>query len=109
MPEVPRLKSGYSEDEKSGWVIERADVAIDINAVARLLEPWRGARRVASAVFLAGGLMNRNYRVRVGNDDVVLRFYDRNPASFSKEIELLRELSGVIPVPELLYAERTAE
>jgi aminoglycoside phosphotransferase (APT) family kinase protein len=57
------------------------------------------------AVFLPGGLMNRNYRVRVGDDDVVLRFYDRDPGACAKEAKLLDALHGHVAVPELLYAQ----
>ena len=90
--------------EKSGWAVERIDVPIEPGAVDVLLDPWRDGRAVSAAVFLRGGLMNRNYRVRVGNDDVVLRFYDRDWRACAKEAMLLRALRGVVPVPEMLYA-----
>jgi fructokinase len=47
--------------------------------------------------------MNRNYRVRVGSDDVVLRFYDRDARACDKEATLLTELSGRVAVPKVLY------
>ncbi len=92
------------EGEKSDWVPEGRIIPIDINDVALLLEPWRGERPVTAATFLAGGLMNRNYRVRVGSDDVVLRFYDRDARAWAKEVCLLSQLRGRVAVPEVLYA-----
>jgi aminoglycoside phosphotransferase (APT) family kinase protein len=52
--------------------------------------------------------MNRNYRVRIGRDDVVLRFYDRAPMACAKEATILRLVSGVARVPALLYAATDA-
>jgi fructokinase len=96
-------------DEKSGWAAEGRDVPIDVGEVARLLEPWRAARPVTAASFLAGGLMNRNYRVRVGDDDVALRFYDRDPRSCRKETLLLSELEGHVAVPKVLHVAADAD
>ena len=94
---------GISLGEKSDWAAEGRDIPIPLGDVADLLEPWRDGRPVTSAVFLAGGLMNRNYRVRVGDDDVVLRFCDRDPRACRKEAALLRELHGRVFVPRLFY------
>ena len=75
--------------------------------------PWMSSRaasrRCAAASFLAGGLMNRNYRVRVGSDDVVLRFYDRDARACSKEVFLLSELHGRVAVPRVLYVGPSTE
>lgn len=95
--------------EKDTWMPEHRDVPIDVAEVERLLAPWSTERSVISAAFLAGGLMNRNYRVRFdGGDDVVLRFYDRDAHSCAKEVSLLRELRGQIPVPEVLHVDESA-
>ena len=99
----------FVDGEKSGWAPEGRVIPIHVAEVARLLEPWRGARPVTAATFLAGGLMNRNYRVRVGNDDVVLRFYDRDARAFAKEVGLLSELHGRVAVPEVLYVGPSTE
>jgi len=96
--------AAMSVGEKSGWVTARRRIPIDVSDVERLLEPWRGTRRVAIATLLDGGLMNRNYRVRVGEDDVVLRFYDRDPRACGKELALLHAVQGRLPVPRVLYA-----
>ena len=96
--------AAMSVGEKSGWATESRRIPIDVSDVERLLEPWRGTRRVATATFLDGGLMNRNYRVRVGEDDVVLRFYDRDPRACAKEVALLNAVQGRLPAPRVLYA-----
>jgi len=90
--------------EKSGWAAESRRIPIDVSDVDRLLEAWRGTRHVAAATFLDGGLMNRNYRVLVGEDDVVLRFYDRDPRACAKEVALLEAVRGRLPAPRVLYA-----
>lgn len=89
--------------EKSGWAEEGRNVPLDIAEAARVLEPWRSGRPVAAGIFLAGGLMNRNYRVRVGSDEVVLRFYDRDAHACERETRLLTELFGRVAVPNVLY------
>src|SRR5436190_6613624 len=93
-----------SVGEKSGWAAEGRRIPIDVGDVDRLLEPWRGTRLVTNATFLDGGLMNRNYRVRIGEDDVVLRFYDRDPRAGAKEVALLNAVGGRLPAPRVLYA-----
>jgi aminoglycoside phosphotransferase (APT) family kinase protein len=95
--------------EKSGWAEAGRNIPIDIGEVACLLEPWRDARPVASATFLAGGLMNRNYKVRVGTDDVVLRFYDRDVRACGKEVAILSDLAGRVPTPDVLYVAPVTE
>jgi aminoglycoside phosphotransferase (APT) family kinase protein len=77
--------------------------------VASLLEPWAGGRPISDAAFLRGGLMNRNYRVRVGTDDVVLRFYDRTPAACAKETAILQAIAGIVEAPKVLYADPRAD
>jgi aminoglycoside phosphotransferase (APT) family kinase protein len=71
--------------------------------VAELLEPWANGRPISDVAYLRGGLMNRNYRVRVGSDDVVLRFYDRNRKAAPTEAAILRATEGIVAVPKLLY------
>lgn len=94
--------------EKSGWARVRSDAPIDPRLVVELLEPWAHGRPISAPLFLRGGLMNRNYRVRVGRDDVVLRFYDRDLAACRKETEILRAVRRVVAVPELLFAAADA-
>jgi len=55
---------------------------------------------------LTGGLRNANFKINLeGHDDaIVLRVYEQDPTAYQKEIDLLRWLSGAVPVPELLYA-----
>jgi aminoglycoside phosphotransferase (APT) family kinase protein len=96
-------------DEKSGWAAARDDVPIDRALLADLLDPWARGRAVSQPVFLRGGLMNRNYRVGVGGDDVVLRFYDRTRTACAKETAILQAVAGVVAAPRVLYAEPDAD
>jgi len=114
MPTTRRLRGEPSiepiiADEKTGWAEEGRNVPIAIADVVRLLEPWRASRHITAATFLAGGLMSRNYRVRVGSDDVVLRFYDRDARSCDRETRLLAELQGRVAVPKVLYVSPASE
>jgi len=47
--------------------------------------------------------MNRNYRMRIGSDDVVLRFYDRSWRAARREAAIFRAARGRIDVREVLY------
>ena len=89
--------------EKSGWRANRPDVPLSRSHVARLLEPWRGAVPVYDVRQLDGGLMNRNYRIQLGDDVAVLRFFDRDPLAGAKETSLLRQLHGVLAVPSVFH------
>lgn len=89
--------------EKAGWRASRPDAPLSRAQVARLLEPWRGAIPVDDVWQLHGGLMNRNYRVRLGNEHVVLRFFDRDRRAGAKETSLLRQLHGVLAVPSVFH------
>ena len=90
-------------EEKTGWSFGRPDAPLTPAFVERLLEPWRGQRVVAEVAQFRGGLMNRNYRVRLGADIVVLRFYDRDARAGVKETTILRQLSPTMRVPEVLH------
>jgi len=52
--------------------------------------------------------MNRNYRVRIGSDDVVLRFFDRTPAACAKETAILETIAGVVAAPRVLHSQPKA-
>src|SRR5262249_59477457 len=72
----------------------------------RLTHPAFPRTRVTRIERLTGGLRNANFKIKLeGHDDaIVLRVYEQDPTACQKEIDLLRWLSGAVPVPELLYA-----
>ncbi len=51
--------------------------------------------------------MNTNYRVQFNATDwsIVLRFYVRDAAACAKEVDVLRLVRSVVPVPEVLHVE----
>jgi aminoglycoside phosphotransferase (APT) family kinase protein len=89
--------------EKAGWKATRPDAPLSCAHVAGLLESWRGANPVTDVRQLDGGLMNRNYRVQLGSDVIVLRFFDRDRRAGAKEASILRQLHGVLAVPSVLH------
>jgi aminoglycoside phosphotransferase (APT) family kinase protein len=64
-------------------------------------------RRVSEIQRFEGGLSNSNFKIHFESCDepVVLRIYERDPAACQREIELLSQLSAVVPVPQVLHAE----
>ena len=91
--------------EKATWKVVSPPPALTIAEIDALLVPWRGERGVLDVEALAGGIMNWNYRIRLAGsaEPFVLRFYDRMPASCSKETRLLELLERDIPVPRVLF------
>jgi aminoglycoside phosphotransferase (APT) family kinase protein len=60
---------------------------------------------------LNGGAINLSYLLRFDDTaaPVVLRIFVRDPAVCQKEIQLLRSVSKLLPVPELIYAAPNGE
>jgi aminoglycoside phosphotransferase (APT) family kinase protein len=88
---------------EEGWQRGYPVLALDAPAIAQLI----GAP-VHSAVVLAGGLRNTNYRVRVSDGDAVLRLYVAEAAACPRELALLRLLHGQVPVPRVLDGQPNA-
>lgn len=88
---------------------ERGDVprALSVDDVERLLAPWLKGRRVLDVELLHGGLLNRNFclRLAAAPETCVLRLYDRFPEACGREIAALHLMRGSVPVPEVLYVE----
>lgn len=63
--------------------------------------------RLLQAEPLTGGLRNANFKLRLDSADrpMVLRIYEHHASLCQKEIDLLRMLGGLVPVPEVVYAE----
>src|SRR5579884_591262 len=77
----------------------------------RMLDPWLNGRDVVDAELLAGGLMNRNFLLRLDArpSECVLRIYERDPAACAREIAVLAMVGRDVPVPRVLYADETGE
>src|SRR4051812_17055141 len=61
-PAFSLMASPIGPADKAGWTRPKFPT-LDRDDVARVLQPWLGARRVVDARYLDGGLMNRNIRV----------------------------------------------
>lgn len=76
-----------------------------------MLDPWLAGREVMSADLMPGGLVNRNFLLRLDGRpaDCVLRIYDRDPTACAKEVAVLGLIGREIPVPRVLFVEDAPE
>ena len=74
--------------EKTNWERDEAPKPISTSRVQSLLDSWLRGTRVVDVALLKGGLMNRNFRVRLDRTPhvCVLRLYDANPARRRNEL-----------------------
>lgn len=98
-------------DEKANWERDEAPTLLSRAEIMRLLDPWLNGRQVLEAELLTGGLMNRNFLLRLDARPAVcvLRIYDRDPVACTREIAVLGMVGREIPVPRVLYADETGE
>lgn len=95
--------------EKRAWRREGDFQPPSLEEVQRWLTPWLAGCAIRDIKLMDGGLMNRNCRIQLSRSpDVVLRLYDRDPASAAKELAILQRLRRGLPVPEVLYARADA-
>jgi len=64
-------------------------------------------RRVVAAMPFPDGFRNTNVRIELDGppSPLVLRIYRHDPALCQKELDLLRRLTGRVPVPKIVHAE----
>jgi aminoglycoside phosphotransferase (APT) family kinase protein len=80
------------------------DLTPSIDDVRRLVAPAFSNETINDFEELSGGLCNKNLKVNfTRRDAVVLRIYQRRPVVAETEIDLLRQLRGSVPVPEVFY------
>jgi aminoglycoside phosphotransferase (APT) family kinase protein len=99
------------KDEKISWNRPTPVVPLSIAAISRMLEPWLAGRDVTSAELMSGGLVNRNFLLRLDGRprECVLRVYDRDPATCAKEVAVLGLIGREVPVPRVLFVEDAPE
>lgn len=75
-----------------------------LERIGRAALPGSGAR---TATPLGDGLRNSNFKLDLGaeREPVVLRIYEHDPSLCQKEVDLMRLVSGAVPVPEVISAE----
>lgn len=93
--------------DKINWTRTAPTDVPSLVEIDALLAPWLGARRVVGARLFKGGLSNRNIALTVDGapESCVLRFFDRDPSSCAREVDVLQRLRGEVPVPDVLYAD----
>lgn len=94
---------------RQSWERERAEIALDRAAAAKLLAPVFPGAAVTRFERVSGGLVNTNLKVVLAGRPapVLLRIYQRDAAQGLKEAALIRRLGPRVPVPELLYAAKS--
>jgi aminoglycoside phosphotransferase (APT) family kinase protein len=94
-------------DEKINWSRQTPAVPLSVGAITRMLDPWLAGREITSAELMAGGLMNRNFLLRLDGRprECVLRVYDREPSSCTKEVAVLGLIGREVPVPRVLFVD----
>ena len=82
-------------------------IPLSVAAITRLLDPWLAGRDVTSAELMPGGLVNRNFLLRLDGRprECVLRIYDRDSRACAKEVAVLGLIGREVPVPRVLFVE----
>jgi len=91
---------------RQGWERDRAEIALDRAALAKLLAPVFPGAAVTRFERVSGGLVNTNFKVvpEAQAAPLLLRIYQRDAAQGLKEAALIRQLGPCVPVPELFHA-----
>jgi len=99
------------KEEKIGWDRPTPAIPLSIGAITRLLDPWLAGREITSAELMPGGLVNRNFLLRLDGrpQECVLRIYDRDPRACAKEVAVLALIGREVPVPRVLFVEDAPE
>lgn len=98
-------------DEKATWVRSRPAELLSRARVTQLLDPWLAGREVLDVELMTGGLMNRNFHLRLSGrpNECVLRIYDRDPSACAREVSVLGLIGRDVPVPRVFYADEAGE
>lgn len=99
------------KEEKIRWDRPVPAIPLSVAAITRLLDSWLAGREVTSADLMPGGLVNRNFLLRLDGRprECVLRIYDRDPRACAKEIAVLGLIGREVPVPRVLFVEDAPE
>jgi aminoglycoside phosphotransferase (APT) family kinase protein len=90
---------------KDGWTRERPEIELDTSGIARLIQPVFPSARVRRVERVGGGLVNTNRKIVATGlaEPVLLRIYQRDPASARKEVAVVERIAPTVPVPRFLY------
>ena len=89
------------------WIRSEPRHVLSTSLIERLLQPVFRGCRVLDAQFLPGGLRNANLKVHLDSvgEPLVLRIFEHDPVLCQKEVNLYALMAGLVPVPELIYAQ----
>lgn len=65
--------------------------------------------KIDSWQILSGGAVNTSYKIRIGNEEFVLRLYTRDRSYCKTEQELHKLIQSKVPVAELVYSDQKHE
>ncbi len=87
------------------WTRTTAELQLDAEAVARLMEPVFPGATITAFARAKGGLMNTNLQVHLSNraQPLLLRLYQRDAPQARKEVAVTRMVAGQVPVPSLIH------
>jgi aminoglycoside phosphotransferase (APT) family kinase protein len=88
------------------WVRDEPRRSLPPHVLARMVQPAFPQARALELDPLADGFRNSNFKLRIDSlaEPMVLRIYEHDPTLCQKEVDLLRFLSGSVPVPEVIHA-----
>jgi aminoglycoside phosphotransferase (APT) family kinase protein len=90
---------------KDGWTRDRPEVELDASGIARLMQRAFPGARVERVERVGGGLVNTNLKIFATEiaEPVLLRIYQRDPASARKEVAVVERIASAVPVARVLY------
>jgi len=89
------------------WVRAEPRRSLPASLVERMVRAALPGARVSSATPLTDGLRNANFRIDLdgATGSLVLRLYEHDPSLCRKEVDLIRMIGHVAPVPEAIHFE----
>jgi aminoglycoside phosphotransferase (APT) family kinase protein len=91
---------------KARWFRSEPRRTLPIPDLERIVHTAFPRGQVAEIQPLGDGLRNANFKLRLDSTPewIVLRIYEHDPSLCQKELDLMRLVSGSVPVPELIHA-----
>lgn len=89
------------------WLRPEPRLALPVAALERMVHAVFPRSRIVSAEPLTDGKRNANFKLQLNSPPrlVVLRIYEHDPSLCQKEADLVRLVSGSVPVPEVIHSQ----
>jgi aminoglycoside phosphotransferase (APT) family kinase protein len=93
--------------DQARWMRAEPRRTLPASILDRIVHAAFAGCRALSSEPLGDGKRNANFKLLLDrlSDPVVLRIYEHDASLCQKEIDLMRLVSGTVPVPEVIYAE----